>query len=179
MWQEILLWLSQLRIQCCLCSGLGHCCGSVSVPGPGTSTCPGMATHTHTHTQSCIEVLNNVTCRNSSIFIHLVVSALFTQLAFEEVSQWFWVLSGEKSLYSFSYPWHMEVPGPWVELELQLQPMPQQHWVWAISVACAAAYSNAVSLTHWTSPGIEPASSQRQLWVLNLLSHSGTPCLCF
>ena len=33
------LWCSRLRIQCGHCSGLGHCCDTVSVPGLGTSAC--------------------------------------------------------------------------------------------------------------------------------------------
>ena len=33
------MWRSELRIQRCHCSGLGHCCGSGSVPGPGAFTC--------------------------------------------------------------------------------------------------------------------------------------------
>ena len=37
----------------------------------------------------------------------------------------------------------------------------------------AAACGNAGSLTHWVRPEIQPTSSQRQHWVLNLLSHSG------
>ena len=53
-----------------------------------------------------------------------------------------------------------------------LCPQPQQHWVWAISVNYTAACSNAESLTHWMRPGIEPASSWRQHWVFNPLSHS-------
>ena len=32
---------SGLRIQCCHCSGLGHCCGAGWIPGPGTSVCCG------------------------------------------------------------------------------------------------------------------------------------------
>ena len=32
-------WLSGLKIQCCPCSGLGHCCGVGLIPGPGTSIC--------------------------------------------------------------------------------------------------------------------------------------------
>ena len=32
------MWHSGLRIWCCHCSSLDHCCGSVSIPGPGTST---------------------------------------------------------------------------------------------------------------------------------------------
>lgn len=34
----VLLWLSGLRIQCCHCSTLSHCCDTGPVPGPGTST---------------------------------------------------------------------------------------------------------------------------------------------
>ena len=37
----------------------------------------------------------------------------------------------------------------------------------------AAACSSAGSLTHWMRPGIKPASSQRECWVLNMLSHNG------
>ena len=37
---------SKLKIQCCHGSGLGNCCGMVSIPGLGTSTChrPGQKT---------------------------------------------------------------------------------------------------------------------------------------
>ena len=61
-------------------------------------------------------------------------------------------------------------------------------WIWAaattyatatatlnpsISVTYNAAYSNAGFLTQWARPRIDPASSQRQPWVLNPLSHNG------
>ena len=49
----------------------------------------------------------------------------------------------------------------------------RQNRIQATSVTYIAAYGNAGSLTHWTRPGIEPTSSQRQHWVLNLLSHNG------
>ena len=39
---------------------------------------------------------------------------------------------------------------------------PQQHWLQAMSVTYTIAYSNARSLTHWTRPGMESASS----WIL-------------
>ena len=39
-------------------------------------------------------------------------------------------------------------------------------------VTCTAACGDAESLTYWTRPGIESPSSQRQSWVLNLLSHN-------
>ena len=35
------MWCSRLRIWHCHCSGLGSCCGKVSVPGLGTSACHG------------------------------------------------------------------------------------------------------------------------------------------
>ena len=44
------------------------------------------------------------------------------------------------------------------------------------TVTCAAADSNARSLTHWTRPGIKPASSQRQWSGLNPLNHKGNSC---
>ena len=33
------LWCSGLRVWCCHCSSLGHCCGWGSIPGPGTFKC--------------------------------------------------------------------------------------------------------------------------------------------
>ena len=68
---------------------------------------------------------------------------------------------------------HMEAPGPGVESELQLRPAPQQHRIWAPSAVYATACSNARSVTYWARTGIELTSSQRQHWVLNLLSHNG------
>ena len=35
---RVLLQHSGLRIWCCHCYGLGHCCGISSIPGPGIST---------------------------------------------------------------------------------------------------------------------------------------------
>ena len=35
-WRGVLLWHSGLRIQCCHCSGLGHHCGTGSIPSLGT-----------------------------------------------------------------------------------------------------------------------------------------------
>ena len=57
--------------------------------------------------------------------------------------------------------WPMEVPRLGVKLELQL-PQPQQCGIQMESVTYTTAHSNAESLTHWTRPGIEPASS----WIL-------------
>ena len=48
-----------------------------------------------------------------------------------------------------------------------------KHWIQVPSLTNATACSNAGSLTHWGRPGIEPASSWRLCWVLNLLSHHG------
>ena len=49
---------------------------------------------------------------------------------------------------------------------------PQQRRIRAASATYTTAHGNATSLTHWARPGIEPASSQQQCWVLNLLSHN-------
>ena len=49
----------------------------------------------------------------------------------------------------------------------------QPHQIWAASVTYATACGNTRSLTHWARPGMEPTSSQRQHWVLSLLSCSG------
>ena len=101
-------------------------------------------------------------------------------------------------------------------------PQPQQCWIQAASMTYTTADSNAGSLTHWTRPGFEPASSwllvgfistapqqefpsymgffvclhpgmwnfpgqesnpchrgdqshSSECWILNLLSHQGTP----
>ena len=43
----------------------------------------------------------------------------------------------------------------------------------AASATCAIAWNNTGSLTHWTRPGIEPASSWRLCQILNPLSHNG------
>ena len=81
-------------------------------------------------------------------------------------------------MYIFFFLWpylqHMEVPRLGVEPELQLllTPQPGQHEIRAASVTYTAACGNAGSLTPWVRPGIKPASSQRQHWVLNLLSHN-------
>ena len=61
-------------------------------------------------------------------------------------------------------------------------PQPQPRLIQAAPVTCTTACSNAESLTHWERLGIEPISSLRQHWVLNLLSHNlatTTPCWSF
>ena len=77
----------------------------------------------------------------------------------------------------------MEVPGQGDESELQLRRMPQpqlQQWgIWTASATCTTACKNAGSLTHWASPGIEPASSWTLCLFLNLLSHKGNSSFCF
>ena len=49
----------------------------------------------------------------------------------------------------------------------------------AAAEASATDCSNTRSLTHWVRPGIEPASSQRQCQVLNLLRHNGNVVYSF
>ena len=76
----------------------------------------------------------------------------------------------------------MEVPWPEVKSELTVPvpvPQPWQQWSQATSLTFAAAYDNAISLTHLTKARVEPASSQRQCWVLNLPSTVGTPKFLF
>ena len=46
------LWHSGLRIWCCHCSSLGHCCGAGSIPGPGTSICYGCGQKKKNHSIS-------------------------------------------------------------------------------------------------------------------------------
>ena len=50
-------------------------------------------------------------------------------------------------------------------------------WIKAAAVDHTIACSNAGSLIHWMRPGSDPASSQRQPWVFNLLSHNGNALL--
>ena len=61
--------------------------------------------------------------------------------------------------------WHVEVPRPGVKSELQL--LPYTTAIAAQDPNCIATYSrahgNVGSLTHWTRPGIEHASS----WILS------------
>ena len=59
------------------------------------------------------------------------------------------------------------------ELHLRPIPQPKKDHIRATSATYTTACSNAGSLTHWARPGVEPASSQRQHQVLNLLSLSG------
>ena len=70
--------------------------------------------------------------------------------------------------------WHMEVSRLEVEMELQLRPTPQpwQNQIPMASATYTTACSNAGSLTHWASSGIEPASSLMLCWVFNQLNHN-------
>ena len=55
-----------------------------------------------------------------------------------------------------------------------------QHQIRAALATDAAACGNIGSLTHWARPETEHASSQRQCWVLNPLSHNGnSPLVTF
>ena len=66
-------------------------------------------------------------------------------------------------------------PGQGSNQSCSCQPMsePWQHRIWAASANYATAYSNDGSLTHWARPEIEPTSSWRLRWVLNLGRHEG------
>ena len=57
------------------------------------------------------------------------------------------------------HPWHMQVPRLGVESAVVPSRSPQQYQIWASSVTYTTARGNPGSLTHWASPGIEPASS--------------------
>ena len=48
-----------------------------------------------------------------------------------------------------------------------------QGWNQSCSWGLCHSHSHTRSLTYWARPGIEPTSSQRQYWVLNLLIHNG------
>ena len=56
------------------------------------------------------------------------------------------------------YMWHMEVPR--LGFESEPTPQPQQLGIRPVSATHTTNHSNARSLTHWTRPGIEPASSR-------------------
>ena len=61
--------------------------------------------------------------------------------------------------FFFLWPhlWHMEIP--WARGQIT-------------SITYTKAHSNTGSLIHWSRPGIELVSSQRQHWILNALSHN-------
>ena len=65
--------------------------------------------------------------------------------------------------WSFLGPclWYMEVPRLGSSWTCSCQPTPQsqQYQIHAMSETYTTAHSNARSSTHWTRPGIEPASS--------------------
>ena len=75
-------------------------------------------------------------------------------------------------LFIFLQPhlWHMEVPRVGVKSEVQLRPMWQ---LAAMPDPCPNRRGQG------ERPGIEPASSQRQCWVLNPLSHNGNSLFSF
>ena len=92
----------------------------------------------------------------------------------QENNLWFAYVNLEVILFLGPHLQHMEVPGLGIESELQLQamPQPQQHRVSTTSATYAAACSNALSLTHWAKPGIEPMSSWTLYQVFKPLSHN-------
>ena len=57
--------------------------------------------------------------------------------------------------------WHLEVPRLGSNWSYSCWPIPQpwQRQIRAMSATYTTAHSNARSLTHWTRPGMEPASS--------------------
>ena len=65
----------------------------------------------------------------------------------------------------------------WINQRRSHQPMPrpQQGWIRAASVTYTTAHGNAGSLTHWASPGIEPASSWILVGFVNHWATIGTP----
>ena len=52
-----LLWYSDLRIQCCHCSGSGCCCGGSLIPGPGTFIGYGCSQNINKKNE-CLELLS-------------------------------------------------------------------------------------------------------------------------
>ena len=97
---------------------------------------------------------------------------------YERMSSFWW--NADWSMHQFfffflgSHLWHMEVSGPGVKSKLQLP---------AYSIAVATPYPSSLcdlhqsfAATHWAWPGIKPASSQRQCWVLNPLNHNRNSC---
>ena len=58
-YQGVPLWCSWLRIQCCHCSGSGHCCGTGVILGPGTFMCCRLGQKTQKKTQYAISSTQN------------------------------------------------------------------------------------------------------------------------
>ena len=72
----------------------------------------------------------------------------------------------------------MEVPRLVVESELQLPAyiaQPQQRQIWASSVTYTTAGGNIGSLTHWSRPGIKPATSWFLVAFVKHWATTGTP----
>ena len=67
--------------------------------------------------------------------------------------------------------------GCWIRQSCSHQPTPepQQHGIQAVSVTYTTAHSNAGFLTHWATPGIEPANSWFLVRFVNHRAMTGTP----
>ena len=57
-------------------------------------------------------------------------------------------------------------------------PEPQQRRIWVASATYTTAHGSAGSLTHWSRPGIEPATSWFLVGFVNHWATMGTPKFC-
>ena len=100
-------------------------------------------------------------CTPVSIFIYITpkLSIVKVKYLIDE-----WVVVVAVVVFLEPHPRHMEVPrlGSNRSYSRLPTPQPQQHQIWATFATYTTAHSNTKSLTHWASPGIEPAS----LWIL-------------
>ena len=69
-------------------------------------------------------------------------------------------------VFLWPHPWHLEVPRLGLNRSCSCwpTPQPQQRRIQATSMTYTTAHSSTGSLTHWTGPGIKPASSWMLVW---------------
>ena len=125
---RILWWPSSLRIQCCHCSVLSHCCGAGLIPCLGTSACCGNGKKKKKKKKKAFQknVQLGITYRSAQIFFSFFFFFLGPNL------------------------WHMDVSRLGVQSELKLlaYTIAIATQDLASSAAYTAAHDNSRSLTH-------------------------------
>ena len=144
-----------VRIQCCHCSGSGHCYGAGLVPCLGTSKRHGYGRKRERTYHSILWLYLFIYFGNTTL------SALELYLLFLFVFLWLNL-------------WHMEVPRLGSNQSCSWWPMPQPHGIWGTPAIYTTAHGNARSLTHWVWQGIRPSSSWILVGLINHWAMTGT-----